>query len=123
MCAHNCTQTRFQLYIKARDSDAGLIIDLINGDDDLDNIFIDQTLEVNSGFTQLEEYNGALNRVTVQMRFRVMCQQDYYGADCGTFCVAQNDDMNGHYTCNSDGSIQCLEGFENPQNTAEMVKL
>ena len=116
-------QTRFQLYIKARDSDAGLIVDLINGDDDLDNIFIDQTLEVNSGFTQLEEYTGLLNRVTIQMRLRVMCQQDYYGADRGTFCVAQNDDMNGHYTCNSDGSIQCLEGFENPQNTAEMVKL
>ena len=116
-------QTRFQLYIKARDSDAGLIVDLINGDDDLDDIFINRTLEVNSGFTQLEEYTGALNRVTVQMKFRVMCQQDYYGADCGTFCVAQNDDMNGHYTCNSDGSIQCLEGFENPQTTAEMVKL
>ena len=28
----------------------------------------------------------------------------------------RNDDVNGHYTCNSDGSIQYLEGFENPSN-------
>ena len=35
-------QVSFQLYIKARDSDAGLIIvDLINSDNDLDDIFID----------------------------------------------------------------------------------
>ena len=116
-------QVSFQLYIKARDSDAGLIVDLINSDDDLDDIFIDRTLEVSSNFTELEVYTGELNRVTVQMRFRVMCQQDYYGVDCGTFCVAQNDNMNGHYTCNSDGSFRCLEGFTNPQNDCRDSKL
>ena len=98
-------QVSFQLYIKARDSDAGLIVDLINSDDDLDDIFIDRTLEVSSNFTELEVYTGELNRVTIQMRFRVICQQDYYGADCSIFCVAQNDNMNGHYTCNSDDSF------------------
>ena len=116
-------QVTFQLYIKARDSDGGLIVDLINGDDDLDDIFVDQTLEVSSNFTELEAYTGELNRVTVQMRFRVMCQQDYYGADCSTFCVAQNDNVNGRYTCNSDGSLQCLEGFTNPQNNCRDSKL
>ena len=109
------SQVRFQLYIKARDSDAGLL-DLLNGDDDLDDIFVDRTLAVNTSFTGMEEYIGILNRVTLQMRFRVMCQQDYYGEDCSTFCLAENDDVNGHYTCNSDGSIQCQEGFENPSN-------
>ena len=49
-------QVSFQLYIKARDSDAGLIVDLINSDDDLDDIFIDRTLEVSSNFTELEVY-------------------------------------------------------------------
>ena len=116
-------QVTFQLYIKARDSDAGLIVDLINSDDDLDDIFIDQILEVSSNFTELEAYTGELNRVTVQMRFRVMCQQDYYGADCSIFCVAQNDDVNGYYTCNSDGSLRCLEGFTNPQNNCRDSKL
>ena len=118
-----CIQVRFQLYIKARDSDTGLITNLINSDDDLDDIFIDQALEVNSGFTAMERYTGILDRVSLQMRFRVMCQQDYYGADCSTFCVAQNDNVNGHYTCNSDGSIQCLEGFENPSNNCRDSKL
>ena len=116
-------QVSFQLYIKAKDSDGGLIVDLINGDDDLDDIFIDRTLEVSSNFTELEAYTGELNRVTVQMRFRVMCQRDYYGADCSIFCVAQDDDVSGHYTCNSDGSFQCLEGFINPQNNCRDSKL
>ena len=121
---HTCIQVTFQLYIKARDFDDGLIIDLpIDTDDDLDDIFINRALEVNTSFTAMEEYTGILNRVSVQMRFRVTCQQDYYGADCSTFCVAQNDDLNGYYTCNSDGSIQCLEDFENPQNNCRDSEL
>ena len=106
-----CMQILFQFYVKARDSDPN-----VSGDDDLDDIFIDSTLAVNTSFTEMEEYTGILNRVTLQMRFRVMCQKNYYRADCSIFCMAQNDNVNGHYTCNSDGSIQCLEGFENPSN-------
>ena len=109
----------FQLYIKAWDSDRGFSLD-----DDLDDIIINRVLDVNTSFTELEEYTGIFNRVTFQVRFRVMCQSNYYGADCSRFCVAQNDDVNGHYTCsNSDGSIQCLEGFENPQNNCKDSKL
>ena len=58
-------QVTFELYIEARESDAGLIIDLINSDDDLDAIFIDRTLEVNMSFTEMEEYTGILNRVAI----------------------------------------------------------
>ena len=111
-------QITFQLYIKARDSDPGL-----SGDDDLDDIFINRALELNSSFTEMEEYTGILNRVTFRAQFRVVCQQDYYGANCSTFCMGQNDNVNGHYTCNSDGSIQCLEGFENPNNNCRDSKL
>ena len=110
----------FRLYIKARDADLGPSLD---DDLGLDDIIIDKALEANTGFTEKEEYTGVLNRVSLQMRFRVMCQQDYYGADCSTFCVAQNDDVNGHYICNRNGSIQCLEGFENPQNNCRDSKL
>ena len=62
---------------------------------------------MNTSYTEMETFTGILNRVSLRARFRVMCQQDYYGADCSTFCVAQNhDDVNGHYTCNRrDGSI------------------
>ena len=73
---------------------------------------------MNAGFTPIKRYNGTStsNRVVLDMRFRVMCQQDYYGPDCTRLCRAQNDSVNGYYTCNSDGSIQCREGFRNPSN-------
>ena len=84
----------------------------------LDGIFINEMLEVNAGFTPIEIYNGTntRNRVVLDMRFRVMCQQDYYGPDCTRLCRDQNDSVNGYYTCNSDGSIQCREGFRNTRN-------
>ena len=97
------------MYVEAIDEDPG-------PDDHLDDIFINRRLEVNTSFTEVETYGGNLNWVTIQMSFRVMCQENYYGADCATFCLAQDDDVNGRYTCNSDGSIQCLGGFENPSN-------
>ena len=79
---------------------------------------------MNTSYTEMETFTGILNIVSLRARFRVMCQQDYYGADCGTFCVAQNDDVNGHYTCNRrNGSIQCLEGFENRSNNCRDSKL
>ena len=112
-------QVSFQLYIKARDSD------LLTSDDDLDDIFIGHTLqlEANTGFTKMKGFTGILNRVNFQARFRVTCQHDYYGAHCNTHCVPQNDDRTGHYECNSDGSIRCLEGFENPNKQCKDSKL
>ena len=112
-------QVNFQLYFEAKDSDP----EALNADDDLDDIIINRVLEVNTGYTAVEQYTGIHNRVTVPVRFKVMCQLNYYGADCNTHCVTQNDYVNGHYTCDSDGSIQCLEGFENPQNDCRDSKL
>ena len=112
-------QVAFQLYIKARDADFGL-----SADDDLDDIIINRELEVNTTYTGMELFTGIHNRVSFQARFRVTCQQDYYGTCCNTYCVPRNDDRNGHYTCNErDGSIQCLEGFENPNNNCRGSKL
>ena len=104
------------MYIEARELDSGGPAPNVT----LAYIFINRALEVNTNFTGIERYNGTglLNSITIiiDVRFRVMCEQDYYGADCTTFCLAQNDDVNGYYTCNSDGSIQCREGFKNPSN-------
>ena len=94
-----------------------------SSDDDLDDIIINRALQMNTGFTQMEVFTGILNRVSFRARFRVMCLQDYYGAHCNTHCVDRNDDVNGHYTCNRDGSFQCLEGFENPNNNCRDSKL
>ena len=110
-------QGAFQFYTKAKDSDPGP-----TGDDDIDDIIINKALEVNTGYTEMETFTGILKRVSLRARFRVMCQQDYYGADCSILCVAQNDNENGYYTCNGDGSIQCLEGFENPNHNCRDSK-
>ena len=107
----NIIQVTFQLYTKARDADFGP-----SRDDDIDDIIINKALEVNTSYTEMEIFTGILNRVSFRARFRVMCQQNYYGARCNILCEVQDDDVNGHYTCNIDGSIQCLEGFENPDN-------
>ena len=104
-------QITFQLYFETKDSEPGP-----SSDDDIDDIFINKALEVNTSYTEMEMFTGNLERVSFQARFRVMCQQNYYGARCDTHCEAQDDDENGHYTCNSAGSFQCLEGFENPNN-------
>ena len=111
------------MFIEARELDPPLFADRPNIH--LDYIFINKTLEVNADFTTIESYNGTsmLNRIVLDMRFRVMCQQDYYGADCATYCVAQNDSVNGYYTCNSDGSIRCREGFRNPNNSCSEGEL
>ena len=113
-------QTGFQLFIRAKDHDDGVL----NSDDDLDDIFINQSQEPNKGYSQLIEYYGKNKRVSVRLRYRIDCQPNYYGRNCAKFCTAQNDDVNGHYTCNSaDGSIQCRDGYENPSNYCRDSKL
>ena len=100
---------KFQLYVKAWDGDPGR-------DDELDDIFINRALDVGTKYTSITEYTGKNGIVKLRMQFRVKCQTNYYGENCTTFCSASDDDVNGRYTCNSDGSIRCREGFENANN-------
>ena len=109
-------QLDFQLLVRAKDFDD-------NDDDDVvDDVFINMMLDVNTSYTALEQYTGELGRVTLLARFRVTCQREYYGRNCSIICIAQNDDTFGHFTCNQDGTIQCLEGFQNPQNNCTESK-
>ena len=113
-------QISFQLFIRAKDHDDWIL----NSDDDLDDIFINQFQEPNKGYSRPAEYYGINHRVSVHLRYRIDCQPNFYGRNCATFCVAQNDDVNGHYTCNSaDGSIQCRHGYKNPSNNCRDSKL
>ena len=105
------------MYIKARDEDNP------GTDDDLDDIFINESREPNTGFSPTREYLGNNNKVSIQLRYHIYCQDNFYGTDCSTFCLAQDDDVNGHYTCNNDGSIRCRDGFENPSNNCRESKL
>ena len=98
------------MFMRAYDED-------IDFDDHLDNIFIDMELNESNTFTAVREFTGDMNKVSVNMAFRVrMCPENFYGANCDILCLAQDDDVNGHYICNGDGSFQCLPGFENTTN-------
>lgn len=47
-----------------------------------------------------------------ELQFEVNCSSNYYGSHCDVECQERNDSL-GHYLCNSDGSKECLEGYEN----------
>lgn len=48
--------------------------------------------------------------VFFQINFELECIQGFYGPDCGLMCTPRDDDL-GHFTCNSNGTIECLDGF------------
>ena len=70
-----------------------------------------------SRFPFREVYIGERGNVAVDLSVRVQCLEDYYGADCFTFCLSQDNNEIGHFVCNAeDGTITCLAGFQNPEN-------
>ena len=74
-------------------------------------------LTADSRFPLREVYVGERGNVAVDLSIRVQCLEYYYGADCFTFCLSQDNDQNGHFACNAeDGMITCLAGFQNPEN-------
>ena len=98
------------MFIRAYDEDPG-------PDDLLDNIFIEMQLDKSDNFTAIKQFTGVMNKVSIKMSFRVrICPDNLYGVNCDVMCIAQNDDLNGYYTCNGDGSIQCRPGFRNISN-------
>ena len=87
----------------------------------IDNIFIELTLDVTGPLTQMQTYNGANGVAMVEMRFDAKCAVGFVGSDCttcadgfnGPNCMCMDtDDATGHYTCNQDGSIICLTGYQ-----------
>ena len=72
------------------------------------------SLAVNQRYTSAVDITGDNRNVQLRVSFRVECWENHYGDDCSTFCEPRDDDMNGHYSCKNNGSLECLEGFENP---------
>jgi hypothetical protein len=98
-------QGEFQLLIEALDDD-------LIGESFLDSIFVDEVLEVADGVTLAAQFTGDNEQVTVFASFNVECQENYYTDDCSVFCLAQNSNQTGFYTCNEDdGSRICLTDY------------
>lgn len=99
----------FQLLAVIRDQD-------IDGTNDLiDRVTVDRVLEVSDTFTSEQDYTGEHGRATLRMSFQVTCNTNYYGQHCAVFCEPQ-DDVLGHYGCDSNGDRFCLEGWTDLAN-------
>ena len=104
----SCQQGSFQFYVKVIDND------IVTADDLVDEVYVSMVgLAVNSTFTTATAYTGQHGQGSITLQFQVVCNANYYGSNCTTYCVATDDNL-GHYTCASDGSKQCLSGWSNP---------
>lgn len=48
----------------------------------------------------------------LRLGFQLNCTEGYFGPACTKVCYAQ-DDEEGHYTCDGQGNIVCMSGFQN----------
>ena len=101
-----CQQGMFQLFVNVIDIDTPIRSDLIA------NIFIDLILVPSATFTSTQDY-GTGSGGSIRLQFKVECDDNLYGHDCGTFCV-DSDDSSGHFTCGSNGERICLSGWSDP---------
>ncbi|KAJ7337253.1 Protein jagged-2 [Desmophyllum pertusum] len=46
-----------------------------------------------------------------------VCLYGWHGENCTVFCVAQDDDQRGHYTCDNEGNKVCMDGYRPPDCT------
>lgn len=42
--------------------------------------------------------------------YRVVCNEHYYGDNCSRLCRGRDDHF-GHYICEADGSVSCMNGW------------
>ena len=95
-------QIDFQLFLEA-DENVGF--------DSFDfNVFILTRRRVNPSFSEVRQFGDS--RMTIELRFRVTCTDNYAGPQCD--CLSQDNDINGHYLCERNGNITCLPGYEDP---------
>ena len=81
---------------------------------DTDYFVLDFTLAVGERLTD-QIINGRFfgSDVTFTVSLSLRCWTDFYGPDCSMYCYPANSSEMGHYTCLSDGSKQCLPGYQN----------
>ena len=73
----------------------------------VDDVYIEKTLAPSPSFTSEEWYSGEYGNAEIRLSFRVQCVDNFYGSDCGTYCVATDSDIDGHYVCGSGGEKIC----------------
>ena len=116
-------QGSVQLYIRTTHTVGDLDQQLELIDDVLiDDLYIEiQNLPSFSPPTPPMVFTGDGVRVEAELQFGVACDGNRYGPFCDVECVGR-DNSDGHYECNQDGVIECLEGYQNLEtNCTECV--
>ena len=87
------------------------------GSNENDPVIFSDTVSVNiSHNPAVSQISATMNQllsmraVFFELNFELECVEGFYGTDCGVMCTPREDDL-GHYTCDSTGSIECLDGF------------
>ena len=58
----------------------------------------------------------------IVFKWKIVCNENYYGK-CDDFCSPEDNDTNGHYTCDPmTGQKVCCDGYEDPENTCKKSK-
>ena len=85
----------------------------------VDEIYINFVVHPSSNFTAAINATGRYQKGTTTVSFRLTCSPHWYGQDCGTFCMPQN---NSKLICNNDGDKVCLKGWTGTNCSAGMQR-
>lgn len=104
----------FKLTVYSYDDDGS---SSLNPDDPVDTTEIRKIMD--PGESSRGEYYGTRGqtgdrRTRLDVEFTVGCDPNYYGSSCDILCEPQDDSVNGHYTCGSQGQKICREGWTDP---------
>lgn len=88
--------------------------DLLSGGEMVDQLIHNTMAVANAEAVSSMTVMGDSGLVTFTFVLRVQCVPFFFGPDCNTFCVGQND-SSGRFECDpTTGAIVCLTGYQNP---------
>ena len=121
---HNSSPQRgFQLFYRIYQD---VILDKPLIDEGVTNFTLSVVDRATGGFTELTTDEGNYNMATFSITIKVVCLENYYGSDYSilSFCEPQDDDTIGHYTCDSNNNLVCLNGYQNTEsNCTEAIPM
>ena len=105
-------QAEIQLYIRISHIPEGNQLDfaLPLSNPVIDEFYYDGSVAPINVVVPLTGEHGTA-QIIIHMFYR--CAVNFYGSSCATYCQERDDDT-GHYSCASDGSRQCLNGYTDP---------
>jgi len=81
-------------------------------------ITINRTSAGTSPIIHRDTQHGSVLRFS----YKISCMSNYYREDCSIYCQSRDDDT-GHFSCDSQGAIQCLPGYQNSDSNCTECSL